>query len=95
MLEKKSAELTWDPTWVFMTLLEIGIPFPVLHGIYDRLFKAKVNKDMSYVLRDMCYYDQTCNWDDWWRHNVIQYYIKYIVELSWPICTADHWDVVG
>ena len=50
MLEKKSAELTWDPTWVFMTLLEIGIPFPVLHGIYDRLFKAKVNKDMSYVI---------------------------------------------
>ena len=42
MLEKKSAELAWDPTWVFMTLLEIGIPFPVLHGIYDRLFKAKV-----------------------------------------------------
>ncbi|KAM7443523.1 hypothetical protein ABFA07_007737 [Porites harrisoni] len=41
MLEKKSAELAWDPTWVFMTLLEIGIPFPVLHGIYDRLFKAK------------------------------------------------------
>lgn len=41
MLEKKSAELSWDPTWVFMTLLEIGIPFPVLHGIYDRLFKAK------------------------------------------------------
>ena len=42
-MEKKSAELTWDPTWVFMTMLEIGIPFPVLHGIYDRLFKAKVN----------------------------------------------------
>lgn len=41
MLEKKSAELSWDPTWVFMTMLEIGIPFPVLHGIYDRLFKAK------------------------------------------------------
>lgn len=41
MLEKKTAELAWDPTWVFMTLLEIGIPFPVLHGIYDRLFKAK------------------------------------------------------
>lgn len=41
ILEKKSAELAWDPTWVFMTLLEIGIPFPVLHGIYDRLFKAK------------------------------------------------------
>jgi len=41
MLEKKSAELAWDPTWVFMTMLEIGIPFPVLHGIYDRLFKAK------------------------------------------------------
>ena len=50
MLEKKSAELTWDPTWVFMTLLEIGLPFTVLHGIYDRLFKAKVNRDMSYVL---------------------------------------------
>ena len=44
MLEKKSAELAWDPTWVFMTMLEIGIPFPVLHGIYDRLFKAKVRK---------------------------------------------------
>lgn len=43
MLEKRSAELAWDPTWVFMTLLEIGIPFPVLHGIYDRLFKAKVS----------------------------------------------------
>ena len=42
MLEKKSAELIWDPTWVFMTMLDIGIPFPVLHGIYDRLFKAKV-----------------------------------------------------
>ena len=42
MLEKKSAELNWDPTWVFMTMLDIGIPFPVLHGIYDRLFKAKV-----------------------------------------------------
>ncbi|XP_074610935.1 nuclear pore complex protein Nup155-like [Acropora palmata] len=41
MLEKKSAELNWDPTWVFMTMLDIGIPFPVLHGIYDRLFKAK------------------------------------------------------
>ena len=60
MLEKKSADLSWDPTWVFMTLLEIGIPFPVLHGIYDRLFKAQVNKDMSYVLCDMCYDDQTC-----------------------------------
>ena len=44
MLEKRSAELAWDPTWVFVTLLEIGIPFPVLHGIYDRLFKAKVSK---------------------------------------------------
>lgn len=41
MLEKKSAELVWDPTWVFMTMLEIGIPFPVLHAIYDKLFKAK------------------------------------------------------
>ncbi|XP_031566645.1 nuclear pore complex protein Nup155-like [Actinia tenebrosa] len=41
MLEKKSAELDWDPTWVFMSMLEIGIPFPVLHGVYDRLFKAK------------------------------------------------------
>jgi len=47
MLEKKSAELAWDPTWVFMTLLEIGIPFPVLHGIYDRLFKAKVKIDTT------------------------------------------------
>lgn len=41
MLEKKSAELVWDPTWVFMTMLEMGIPFPVLHAIYDKLFKAK------------------------------------------------------
>ena len=47
MLEKKSAELAWDPTWVFMTLLEIGIPFSVLHGIYDRLFKAKVKIDTT------------------------------------------------
>ena len=43
ILEKKSAELDWDPTWVFMSMLEIGIPFPVLHGVYDRLFKAKVH----------------------------------------------------
>ncbi|EDO30041.1 predicted protein, partial [Nematostella vectensis] len=41
ILERYSAELDWDPTWVFMTMLEIGIPFPVLHGIYDRMFKAK------------------------------------------------------
>lgn len=57
MLEKKSAELAWDPTWVFMTLLEIGIPFPVLHGIYDRLFKAKVKKDMSCVCNKLSNFD--------------------------------------
>lgn len=42
MLEKKSAELNLDPVWVFLTMLEIGIPLPVLHGVYDRLFKSKV-----------------------------------------------------
>lgn len=47
MLEKKSAELVWDPTWVFMTMLEMGIPFPVLHTIYDKLFKAKVSQNIT------------------------------------------------
>ena len=47
MLKKKSAELVWDPTWVFMTMLEMGIPFPVLHAIYDKLFKAKVSQNIT------------------------------------------------
>ena len=47
MLEKKNAELVWDPTWVFMTMLEMGIPFPVLHAIYDKLFKAKVSQNIT------------------------------------------------
>ena len=24
-----------------------------------------------------------------------QYYIKYIKELSWSICSGDHWNLVG
>ena len=42
VLEEHCCRLSWDSTWVFETMLEIGILLPVLHRIYDRLFKAKV-----------------------------------------------------
>lgn len=41
ILEENCCRLGWDATWVFETMLEIGILLPTLHRIYDRLFKAK------------------------------------------------------
>jgi hypothetical protein len=42
VLEEHCCRLNWESTWVFETILEIGILLPVLHRIYDRIFKAKV-----------------------------------------------------
>lgn len=42
VLEEHSCRLDWETAWVFETLLEIGILLPLLHKIYDRLFKSKV-----------------------------------------------------
>ncbi|XP_028403590.1 nuclear pore complex protein Nup155-like isoform X2 [Dendronephthya gigantea] len=41
VLEQHCCRLNWESVWVFETLLEIGVALPVLHRIYDRLFKAK------------------------------------------------------
>ncbi|XP_077981190.1 nuclear pore complex protein Nup155-like [Glandiceps talaboti] len=42
-LEKKTCQLEWDKTWVFMTFLKLDIPLTTLHQLYDCLFKAKDN----------------------------------------------------
>ncbi|XP_063962394.1 nuclear pore complex protein Nup155-like [Lytechinus pictus] len=40
-LEKKSCELEWNESWVFKAMLDVGVPLPKLHSVYDRHFRAK------------------------------------------------------
>jgi hypothetical protein len=52
VLEEHCCRLNWESTWVFETILDIGILLPVLHRIYDRLFKTKVRNaltDIAYI----------------------------------------------
>lgn len=51
VLEEHCCRLNWESTWVFETILEIGILLPTLHRIYDRLFKAKVTVDWNALRR--------------------------------------------
>ncbi|XP_064606018.1 nuclear pore complex protein Nup155-like [Liolophura sinensis] len=40
-LEQRSCEMNFDSKWTFRTMLETGVKIPVLHEIYDRLFRSK------------------------------------------------------
>eukprot|EP00795_Rhopilema_esculentum_P004293 gene4293-20493_t len=40
-LEKVSCENSWDPTWVFVTLREVGLSMKQLWLAYDKLLKSK------------------------------------------------------
>ena len=41
-LEKVSCENNWDPTWVFVTMKEIGVNVRQLWLSYDKLIRTKV-----------------------------------------------------
>eukprot|EP00794_Sanderia_malayensis_P007706 gene7706-8543_t len=40
-LEKVTCECNWDPTWVFVTFKEIGVPVKQIWNSYDKIFKSK------------------------------------------------------
>ena len=44
--------------------------------------------------RDICVW-KMCNWDDWWVHTLSNIIWSIPIELSWPICITEHWNLVG
>ena len=58
------------------------------------------NKSAVYHFANICISSENIKFEKWVKYanevtDDITLNIKYIIELSWPICSAEHWNLAG